>query len=87
MFPISSKLLLMFYQSVVASVLFYAVACWEGSISKKDTSRLETLIRRAGSVVSMELDSLVTVVEERTLDKLLHIIDNASHHLHSVISN
>ncbi|KAI3371465.1 hypothetical protein L3Q82_023573 [Scortum barcoo] len=87
-FNICSKLLQMFYQSVVASVLFYTVVCWGGSISKKDTSRLDKLIRRAGSVVGgMKLDSLVTVAESRTLDKLLDIMDNASHPLHTVISN
>ncbi|KAI3352130.1 hypothetical protein L3Q82_020945 [Scortum barcoo] len=59
-FNICSKLLQMFYQSVVASVLFYTVVCWGGSISKKDTSRLDKLIRRAGSVVGTKLDSLVT---------------------------
>ncbi|KAI3355866.1 hypothetical protein L3Q82_004418 [Scortum barcoo] len=68
-------------------VLFYTVVCWGGSISKKDTSRLDKLIRRAGSVVGMKLDSLVTVAESRTLDKLLDIMDNASHPLHTVISN
>ncbi|KAI3374422.1 hypothetical protein L3Q82_006245 [Scortum barcoo] len=86
-FNICSKLLQMFYQSVVASVLFYTVVCWGGSISKKETSRLDKLIRRAGSVVGTKLDSLVTVAESRTLDKLLDIMDNASHPLHTVISN
>ncbi|KAI3366236.1 hypothetical protein L3Q82_010045, partial [Scortum barcoo] len=70
-----------------SGVLFYTVVCWGGSISKKDTSRLDKLIRRAGSVVGMKLDSLVTVAESRTLDKLLDIMDNASHPLHTVISN
>ncbi|KAI3376705.1 hypothetical protein L3Q82_017146 [Scortum barcoo] len=86
-FNICSKLLRIFYQSVVASVLFYTVVCWGGSISKKDTSRLDKLIRRAGSVVGMKLDSLVTVAELGTLDKLLDIMDNVSHPLHTVISN
>ncbi|KAI3351857.1 hypothetical protein L3Q82_020680 [Scortum barcoo] len=54
---------------------------------RKDTSRLDKLIRRAGSVVGTKLDSLVTVAESRTLDKLLDIMDNASHPLHTVISN
>lgn len=35
----------------------------------------------------MKLDSLMTVAERRTMDKLLDIIDNASHPLHTVISN
>ena len=58
-----------------ASVLYYTGGCWRGSISKKDTSRLDKLIRRAGSVVGKKLDSLVMVAEMRTLDKLLDIID------------
>ncbi|KAI3362975.1 hypothetical protein L3Q82_011656, partial [Scortum barcoo] len=56
-------------------VLFYTVVCWGGSISKKDTSRLDKLIRRAGSVVRHEAGlSLVTVAESRTLDKLCWIL-------------
>ena len=47
----------------------------------KDTSRIEKLIRRAGSVVGMKLDSLVTVAEKRTLDKLLDILDDANQHM------
>ena len=77
----------MFYQSVVASVLFYTVVCWGGSTSKKDTSRLDKLIRRACSVIGMKLDPLVTVAETRTLNKLLDIMDNASHRLHTLINN
>ena len=69
----------MFHQSVVASVLFYAVVCWGGSSKKRDTSRLHRLVTRAGSVVDRELDSLVTVAERRTLDKLLSILDSAQH--------
>ena len=83
-FNICSKLLWMFYQSVVTSVLFYTVVCWGSSLSKKDTSRLDKLIRWAGSVVGMKLGSLVTVAERRTPDKLLDIIDNASQSFPSV---
>ena len=86
-FNICSKLLSMFYQPVVASILFYAVVCWGGSTTKRDSSRLDKLIRRAGSVVGCKLDCLVTVAEERTTKKLLAILDDTSHPLHTVISN
>uniref|UniRef100_A0AAX7SRS8 HotDog ACOT-type domain-containing protein n=1 Tax=Astatotilapia calliptera TaxID=8154 RepID=A0AAX7SRS8_ASTCA len=86
-FNICRKLLRMFYQSVVAGVLFYAVVCWGSSTAKKDSSRLEKLIRRAGSVVGMKLDTLVTVGEKRTLKKLLDIMNNAGHPLHTAINN
>ncbi|KAK3569879.1 hypothetical protein QTP86_006755 [Hemibagrus guttatus] len=37
-FNICKKLLQMFYQTVVACALFYAIVCWGGSIKKKDAS-------------------------------------------------
>lgn len=67
----------MFYQSVIASVLCYTVVCWGSSRSKKDTSGLDRLIRRAGSVVGMKLDTLGTVADRRTLNKMLSILENA----------
>ena len=50
----------MFYQSVMASVLFYVAVCWGGNMSKRDTGRLDRLVRKAGSVVGQSLDSLGT---------------------------
>ncbi|KAI3356695.1 hypothetical protein L3Q82_003380 [Scortum barcoo] len=85
-FNICKKLLQIFYQSVVASALLYAVVCWGGSLKKKDAARLDKLVRKAGSVVGTELDSLTSVAERRTLNRLLSIIDNPSHPLHSAIS-
>ena len=84
---ICRKLLQMLYQSVVTSVVSYAVVCWAGSTSKADLSRLEKLVRRAGSVVGMKLDPLLTVAERRTLNKLQGILDNTNHPLHTVISS
>ncbi|KAI4899792.1 hypothetical protein NFI96_001143 [Prochilodus magdalenae] len=84
-FRICQKLLLMFYQSVVASVLFYAMVCWGGSISKRDAGRLDRLVRKAGSVLGLELESLTPLAERRALSKLLHIMDNVHHPLHTTI--
>ncbi|KAI4886690.1 hypothetical protein NFI96_004203 [Prochilodus magdalenae] len=84
-FNICRKLLQMFYQTVVSSCLFYAVVCWGGSIKKRDEMRLDKLVRRAGSVVGVELDSVVKVAERRTLHKLLSIMDDDGHPLHTII--
>ena len=65
-FNVCSKLLGMFYQSVVASVLFYAVVCWGGSTKKRDAGRLDRLVRKAGSVVGAELESIASVAEKIT---------------------
>uniref|UniRef100_A0A8C4TB68 Reverse transcriptase domain-containing protein n=1 Tax=Erpetoichthys calabaricus TaxID=27687 RepID=A0A8C4TB68_ERPCA len=85
-FNICNKMLQMFYQTVVASAIFYAVVCWGGSIKKRDTSRLDKLVRKAGSIVGMMLDSLTSVAERRALSRLLSIIENPLHPLNRIIS-
>ena len=84
-FNVCSKLLWMFYQSVVASVLFYAVACWGGSTRKRDAGRLDRLVRKAGSVVGADLECITSVSDKRTLNKLHSILDNDCHPLYSII--
>ncbi|KAI4899252.1 hypothetical protein NFI96_012202, partial [Prochilodus magdalenae] len=84
-FNICRKLLQMFYQTVVSSCIFYAVVCWGGSIKKRDKMCLDKLVKRAGSVVGVELDSVVKVAERRTLHKLLSIMDDDGHPLHTII--
>ncbi|KAG5274935.1 hypothetical protein AALO_G00141800 [Alosa alosa] len=82
-FNVCSKLLKMFYQSVVASVLFYAVVCWGGSTKKKDAGRIDRLVRKAGSVVGAELECITSLSDKGTLNKLVNILDNECHPLHS----
>ena len=81
-FSVCSRLLKTFYQSVVASALFFAVACWGGGIKAGEASKLNKLVKKARSVVGLELDSLESVAERRLMDKLRAILDNPSHPLH-----
>lgn len=64
--------------------LFYTVVCWGGSIKASNTKRLNKLIKKAGSVIGCKLDTVETVVERRTLTKLLSILDIPDHPLHSL---
>lgn len=84
-FNVCSELLKMFYRSVVESALFFVVACWGGSIKKKDASRLNKLVKKAGSVVGKVLESLTSVAERRALSRLRSIMENPEHPLHSTI--
>ena len=83
-FNVCSKMLEIFYQSVVASALFFAVVCWGNSIRASDTNRLNKLIKKAGSVIGLKPDTFEAVVERRTLNKLLSIMDNPDHPLHTL---
>ena len=86
-FHVCNRLLQIFYQSVMASVLFYAVACWGGSIRKRDAGRVDRLVRKAGSVVGMELQTLTSTAEQRTLNRLDRVMDNEKHPLHATLIN
>ncbi len=85
-FNICQNLSQMLYQAVIASVLFYAVVCWGGSIKRRDATRLDKLVRKAGSVVGAELDTLTSVAEKRIIGKMLSILDNVLHPLHQCFS-
>ena len=80
-----TKLLWSSYQSAVVSALLYAVVFWGSSINKSALNKINKLIRKAGSVVGVKLDSLEVVAEQRTLNKLLAILDNTSHPLHATL--
>ena len=58
-----------FYQSVVASVHFYAVVFGGLNMTDKSTRQLDKLVKRAGSVLGMRLDSLGTLVGGCTWSK------------------
>ena len=79
-------MLQMFYQSVMASVLFFGITCWGGNNRASDTFNLNRLVKKAGSVVGSSLLGVEDVARERTARKLDCILDNPSHPLHQEIS-
>lgn len=80
-------MLRMFYDSVVARLIFYAVGCWGGSMKVVEAKKLNKLIRKAGSEVAGQLGSLETVTESsQTLSRLWAIMENTDHPLHSVVA-
>ncbi|KAI3358764.1 hypothetical protein L3Q82_014727, partial [Scortum barcoo] len=69
-FGVCRPLLRTFYETVVASVVSYAVVCWGGGCSERDKKRLNRLIKRASSVCGCPLDSIEVMGERRALAKL-----------------
>ncbi|KAI3361502.1 hypothetical protein L3Q82_013653 [Scortum barcoo] len=84
-FGVCRPLLRTFYETVVASVVSYAVVCWGGGCSERDKKRLNRLIKRASSVCGCPLDSIEVMGERRALAKLSTIMDNTSHPLHQTV--
>ncbi|CAM4584620.1 unnamed protein product [Leuciscus chuanchicus] len=76
-----------FFDSVVASAIFYGVVCWGSSISTADRKRLDKLIRKASSVLGIPLDTVQEVGERRMVAKLSSLLQNASHPLYVTITS
>jgi len=55
------------------------------SISSRDASRINTLIRKAGTVIGLKLETFESVMSKRSLNKLLSIMDDPSHPLHETL--
>ena len=68
-------LLKTFYDSAVASAIFYAVVCWSCGSSERHRKRPNKLVKRAGSVLDCFLDSIEVVGERRMLAKLTSIME------------
>ena len=85
-FNICSKMLEIFYQSVVASAIFFAAVCRGSSIRASDFNRLDKIFKKAGFAPGLSLESFETVVERRTLNKLLSIVDNDQRPLHPTVN-
>ncbi len=84
-FNICRTMLRMFYESVVASAIFYAVVCWGSRLRVADANRLNRLIRKASDVVGVKLDPLTVVSDRRMLHKVKAILDSVSNPLHDVL--
>ena len=52
-FDVCSRLLRMFYQSVVASAIFSAVACWGSGAGEGEKNRLNKLVEKASFSVAV----------------------------------
>ncbi|KAL3993517.1 platelet-activating factor acetylhydrolase IB subunit alpha [Sarotherodon galilaeus] len=85
-FGVKGPLLKTFYDSVVASAIFYGVVCWGGSISAGDRKRLNRMIRRASSVLGCPLDPVEVVSDRRIVAKLSSLLDNISHPMQETLT-
>lgn len=77
----------MFYQTVVASTLFFAVVCWVAGINRKDANKLK--IGKEGPVCcGCEAEhSLGSGPKDRVRLKFLRIMDNTTRPLHRTLDS
>ena len=79
---VQGALLQTFYDSVVASAIFYVVVCWAA-----DRKQLNRLRRKASSVLGSPLDTVEVLGDRRMAAKLSSRLDNVSHPLQDTLSS
>jgi hypothetical protein len=85
-FHVCNRMLYMFYQSVLCSILTFAAVCWGGNASVRDVSKLNKIVRKASSTVGQSLDHFESLVEKRLASKTKIILGYPVHPLHDTLS-
>ena len=85
-FHVCNRMLAMFYDSILCSVLMFAAVCWGGNASARDISRLNKLIKKASSTVGQSLDKFEVVLERRRAKKFKSILQYPEHPLHDTLA-
>ena len=84
-FNVCNRMLVMFYDTVVCSVMTFALVCWGGNATQGDMNKLNKLIKKAGSCVGGKLETLESIRDRRLVDKGKKIEKDESHPLHSIL--
>ena len=63
----------MFYLTAFSSVISFALMCLGGNATERDMDRLNKLIKKSGSCVKKNLESVVFILKDRRLKKTLKI--------------
>ena len=85
-FGVQGALLRTFYDTVVASAIFYGLVCWGSGVSVADRKRLDGLIKKASSVLGCPLEPVQVVGERRMTAKLSSMLENQSHPLQGTLT-
>ena len=86
-FGVCNRMLQMFYQSVVASALFFGINCWGGNNRAGDTHKLNSPVKKAGRIVGAPQEGVEEVAKMRRAKKMEAILSNPSHPLHPEINS
>lgn len=73
-FDIDSRILTIFYNSVICSVFKYCMTCWGGNVTAYDKSRIDSVIRQANRILGgdqLTMECMYHNVIESKLDAIL----------------
>lgn len=83
-FGVSQKIMFLFYQAVMESVIRYGMTAWFGNLSTQSKSKLQRLVQTAMKVMGRtEKLSLQSIYEQSVLRQARRVLSDPSHILHA----
>ena len=73
-----------FYRAVIESVLVFSISVWFGSITQKETLRLNRVVKRTSRIIGRDLSSLEILYQQRLLGRATLISQDSSHPAHDL---
>ena len=80
-FQVDSKIIELFYHSIVESVAVFGIAVWGGNMAKKDRKKIEKVRRRACKIIGKSLGSWESVYSNRVKGLGARILKDIEHPL------
>ena len=83
---VNSKIIALFYNSVVSSVLLYAVACWYNNTTEEDKKEINKLHKKVKKMMDTQFHDIVdnpaNIHQKQCLSLTKRIMSDATHPLH-----
>ena len=83
-FGLTTQVMLNFYRAVIETVLIFYITVWFGSITQKETLRLNRVVKTASRKISRDLPSLEILYQQRLLWRATLISQDSSHLAHDL---
>ncbi|KAK2152776.1 hypothetical protein NP493_2412g00005 [Ridgeia piscesae] len=78
-FGLTTQVILNVYRAVIESVLTFSITVWFGSITQKETFRLNRVVKPASRIIGKDLPSLEILYQQRLLGRATLISQDSSH--------
>ena len=80
-FQVNREIMVIFYDSIIASVWKYVITCWGGNAKSGDKRKITTCIKQAHKVIGHKLSSFDEAYEKHVFKKLHSIMRDNCHPL------
>ena len=81
---LTTQVMLNFYRAVIESVLTFSITVWFGSITQKETLRLNRVVKTASRIIGRDLPSLEILYQHSLLGRATLISQDSSHPAHDL---